>query len=89
MSDQRAEGVSRAVGAFAAFAGAYGARKVVAYGWRRITGKEPPTDPQDPKVGIGEALTWAVLLGVAMEAARLLAGRAATKNIRRSDSGAK
>ena len=88
MSDQRAEGVSRAVGAFAAFAGAYGARKVVAYGWRRITGKEPPTDPQDPKVGIGEALTWAVLLGVAMEAARLLAGRAATKNIRRGDSGA-
>ena len=88
MSDQRAEGVSRAVGAFAAFAGAYGARKVVAYGWRRITGKEPPTDPQDPKVGIGEALTWAVLLGVAMEAARLLAGRAATKNIRRGDSEA-
>ena len=88
MSDQRAEGVSRAVGAFAAFAGAYGARKVVAYGWRRVTGKEPPTDPQDPKVGIGEALTWAVLLGVAMEAARLLAGRAATKNIRRGDSEA-
>jgi hypothetical protein len=72
------------VGAFAAFAGAYGARKVVAYGWRRITGKEPPTDPQDPGVGIGEALTWAILLGVAMEAARLLAGRAATKNLRRS-----
>ena len=88
MADKRAEGVSRAVGAFAAFAGAYGARKLVGYGWKRVTGKEPPTDPQDPGVGIGEALIWAVLLGVAMEAARLLAGRAATKNIRRGDSGA-
>ena len=87
MADNRAEGVSRAVGAFAAFAGAYGARKLVGYVWRRITGKEPPTDPQDPRVGIGEALTWAVVLGVAMEAARLLAGRAATKNIRRADNG--
>ena len=88
MADKRAEGVSRTVGAFAAFAGAYGARKLVTYGWKRVTGKEPPTDPQDPRVGVGEALIWAVLLGVAMEAARLLAGRAATKNIRRPDSGA-
>ena len=87
MADKRAEGVSKAVGAFAAFAGAYGARKLVIYGWKRVTGKEPPTDPQDPEVGVGEALTWAVVLGVAMEAARLLAGRAATKNIRRGDSG--
>ena len=46
MADKRAEGVSRAVGAFAAFAGAYGARKLVGYGWKRVTGKEPPTDPQ-------------------------------------------
>jgi Protein of unknown function (DUF4235) len=88
MADNRAEGVSKAVGAFAAFAGAYGARKLVTYGWRRITGKEPPTDPQDPRVGVGEALIWAVVLGVAMEAARLLAGRAATNNIRRADNGA-
>jgi hypothetical protein len=88
MAEKRAEGVSKAAGAFAAFAGAYGARKVTMYVWKRITGKEPPTDPQDPEVGIGEALTWAVLLGVAMEAARLLAGRAATKNIRRGNSGA-
>ena len=80
-----AEGVSRTVGALAAFAGAYGARKIVAYGWKRITGKEPPTDPQDPKIGVGEALTWAILLGVAMEAARLLAGRAASGNLRRAE----
>jgi hypothetical protein len=31
---------------------------------------------------------WAIVLGVTMETARLLAGRAATKNIRRSVGGA-
>ena len=34
------------------------------------------------------ALAWAVALGVSMEVARLLAWRAASKNMRRIDSGA-
>ena len=88
MADDRREGINKALAATAAFAAGYGARKLVSLGWKRVTGKEPPNDPHDPKVGVGEALTWAILLGVAMEAARLLAGRAATKNIRRGDSGA-
>ncbi len=88
MADDRGEGISRALGATAAFAAGYGARKLVTLGWKRITGKEPPNDPHDPRVGVGEALAWAVALGVSMEVARLLAGRAAAKNMRRSDSGA-
>jgi len=88
MQDDRGEGFSRALGATAAFAAGYGARKVVTLGWKRITGKEPPNDPHDPKVGVGEALAWAIALGVSMEVARLLAGRAATKNMRRGTSGA-
>jgi hypothetical protein len=88
MSDKRGEGMNRALAAVAALAAGYGARKLVTFGWTKITGREPPNDPHDPKVSIGEALTWAVLLGVAIEAARLLAGRAASKNIRRDDSGA-
>jgi uncharacterized protein DUF4235 len=88
MADNRGEGISRALGATAAIAAGYGARKLVTLGWKKITGKEPPNDPHDPKVGVGEALAWAVALGVSMEVARLLAGRAATKNLRRGDSGA-
>ncbi len=88
MADNRGEGVSRALGATAAFAAGYGARKLVTFGWKKFTGKEPPDDPHDPRVGIGEAVAWAVALGVSMEIARLLAGRAATKNMRRSNSGA-
>jgi Protein of unknown function (DUF4235) len=88
MADDRGEGISRALGAIAALAAGYGARKLVTIGWKRLTGKEPPNDPHDPRVGVGEALAWAVALGVSMEVARLLAGRAAAKNMRRNSSGA-
>ena len=85
---QSGDGLSRALGATAAFAAGYGTRKLVTLAWKRITGKEPPSDPNDPQVSIGEALTWALVLGGSMETARLLAGRAATKNMRRrSNSG--
>jgi hypothetical protein len=84
---KRGDGVSKALAAAAAFAAGYGARKLVTFGWKRVTGKEPPDDLNDPMVSIGEALTWAIVLGVTMETARLLAGRAAVKNIRRGDSG--
>jgi hypothetical protein len=87
MSDKRGEGLSRGLGAVAAFGAGYAARKAVLYAWKRVTGKEPPSDPQDPKVGIGEALLFSVVLGVTMEAARLLAGRAATKKLRRGEGG--
>jgi hypothetical protein len=85
---QSGDGLSKALGATAAFAAAYGTRKLVTLVWKRITGKEPPSDPNDPQVSIGEALTWAVVLGVSMETARLIAGRAATKKMRHSDGGA-
>jgi Protein of unknown function (DUF4235) len=88
MSDKRADGLTRALGATAAFAAGYGARKLVTFGWKQVTGREPPSDPHDPQVAVGEALMWAVVLGVTMETARLLAGRAATRNIRRGAGGA-
>lgn len=82
MSDNRVSGGSKALGAIAAFAAAFAARKLLTFGWKQITGKEPPSDPQDPHVGIGEALSWAVVLGVGIETARLLAMRAATRKMR-------
>jgi hypothetical protein len=82
MSDQRGDGVSRAVGTFAAVAAAMVTRKLVTAGWKRFTGKEPPSDPQDPHVGFGEALSWAIVLGVTMETARLVAQRVATRRMR-------
>jgi len=83
MADKRGDGLSRAVGTFAAVAAAMGTRKLVTVGWKKITGKEPPSDPGDPQVGFSEALSWAILLGVTMETARLLAQRATVRRITR------
>ena len=55
--------------------------------WTKATGKEPPVSPEDPEVGIREALGWAVVTGVGLEAARLLATRAATKQVRAYQAG--
>jgi hypothetical protein len=83
MSQKHGNGGSRAVGTVAALAAAYGTRRLMTLGWKRVTGKEPPSDPHDPQVSIREALSWAVLLGVSIETARLLAMRAATRRVRR------
>jgi hypothetical protein len=84
MSDKRGDGATKALGAAAAFVAAFVARKVITVGWKRLTGKEPPSDPQDPRVGTGEAVGYAVLMGVVMGATRVLAIRAATARMRRA-----
>jgi hypothetical protein len=86
MSDKRGDGASKALGAAAAFGAAFAARKVMSMGWTRVTGKEPPNDPQDPGVGMAEALAWAVAMGAVIGAARVLAIRAATGRMRRTHS---
>jgi hypothetical protein len=87
MSDQRTDIATRVAGMAAAFAAAFIARKVITFAWTRITGKEPPVSPEDPDVGIKEAMGWAVVTGVGLEAARLLATRAATKQVRHYQAG--
>jgi hypothetical protein len=51
-------------------------RKIITAIWTRTTGNEPPTDPHDPDIALKEALGWSIVMGVGMEAARLLASRA-------------
>jgi hypothetical protein len=82
MSEKRGDGGAKVLGAAAAFGAAFAARKIITIVWKQVTGKEPPSDPHDPRVGIGEALGWAVITGVGIETARLLAVRFATKRLR-------
>ena len=70
---------TKVVSAVAAMAAAFIARKLITYAWTKATGKEPPTNPEDPQVALAEALGWAVLTGISVEAARLLATRAAAR----------
>ncbi len=86
MSDKRGDGATKALSTVAALGAAFVARKVITVAWTKVTGKEPPTDPEDPAVGMAEALGWAVATGVVVAAVRVLAVRAATSRMRRSNA---
>jgi Protein of unknown function (DUF4235) len=79
MADRKVDFGTKIVSAVAAMAAAFVARKVITLAWTKATGKEPPSNPEDPQVGLSEALGWSVLTGVAVGAARLLATRAAAR----------
>ena len=84
MSDKRGDGASRALNTVAALGAAFVARKVATVVWTKVTGHEPPADPEDPAVGMAEALGWAIAMGVVVGAVRVIAIRAATSRSRRS-----
>lgn len=79
MAKQQKSGefAAQVVGSVTALAAAYVARKALTFAWTQATGKAPPTEPESPDVGLGEALGWAVVTGVGMEVTRVLAVRAA------------
>ncbi len=76
MSAKKADVGSRAVSALAGMAAAFAVRKLLSFGWTKITGKRPPEHPEDPQVALGEALAWGILLGAGVHTARMLATRA-------------
>ncbi|HEY1344901.1 MAG TPA: DUF4235 domain-containing protein [Streptosporangiaceae bacterium] len=80
------DGASKIVAVVAAFAAAFIARKALTFGWTKVTGKEPPSE-QDPDVGWAEALGWAVVIGVGIQAARMVATRTVTKRMRHAPAG--
>lgn len=69
----------RIAGGLAAAAAGFCTRKLITFAWTRVTGKVPPDDPHDPQVAMAEAIGFAIVMGVGMEVARLLAMRAAVK----------
>ena len=84
MAGKRGDGMSQTVGVMAGLVAGFATRKLVTAGWKKLTGKEPPSDPRDLHVSLGEALSWAIVLGVAMETARLVAIRVTTRRLTRS-----
>jgi Protein of unknown function (DUF4235) len=55
------------------------ARKLLMFTWTKVTGKKPPTNPEDPGVALPEALGWSVLVGITVAAVRVLAIRAVSR----------
>jgi len=70
---------TRVFNALTTMAASFIARKAVTFAWTKVTGKKPPTNPEDPGVAMVEALSWSVLTGVTVAALRLLAIRAVAR----------
>ncbi|HUB39768.1 MAG TPA: DUF4235 domain-containing protein [Streptosporangiaceae bacterium] len=79
-------GGSRLVGALVGAGAAFLARKILSFGWTKITGKEPPEHPENPEVALREALIWGIVLGAGVHTARMLATRATARRSSDSDS---
>lgn len=60
------------------------AQKVLTSGWKKATGKEPPTDPANPDVRWREAAGWAAASAAVVALARLLAQRRVAATWRRA-----
>ena len=52
-------------------------RKLLDHSWKAASGKNPPENPADPDVSIGEAVMWAAVSGTLIGVARMLATRRA------------
>ena len=72
-------GGSRLVSALVGAGAAFLARKVLSFGWTKVTGKKPPEHPEDPQVALREALIWGIVLGAGVHTARMLATRATAR----------
>lgn len=82
-----AEGSSKIWSAFSVAAGLTAvalAKKAVDTSWTVATGKKPPENPADPDVDLPEAVAFALVTGMAIGLARMLAQRRAASYYFRS-----
>ncbi|WP_214111251.1 DUF4235 domain-containing protein [Acrocarpospora catenulata] len=69
----------RIVGGLVGLAVGFASKKVLTFAWEKTTGKKPPANADSPDVSLGEAIAYAVVMGLGMEVARIIATRAAAK----------
>ncbi|WP_061291910.1 DUF4235 domain-containing protein [Herbidospora cretacea] len=69
----------RIVGGLVGLAVGFAAKKVLSFGWEKATGKKPPASVDSPDVSLGEAIAYAVVMGLGIEVTRIITTRAAAK----------
>jgi hypothetical protein len=76
MADKEKEDIgTKVVNGATTMVAAFVARKLLTVAWTKATGKKPPTNPEDPRVALAEALSWSVLVGITVAAVRIFAIR--------------
>ncbi|MEU7000572.1 DUF4235 domain-containing protein [Nonomuraea sp. NPDC046570] len=79
MADDKPDIAWRVIGGLVGLATAWAAKKVLGFVWVKATGKEPPVDAEAPEVSLGEAIGYAVVMGVGMQVAQIVVNRTAKK----------
>ncbi len=74
----------RILGGVSAVLAGIAARKLLAAGWRKTTGHNPPANPAAPGTQWREAVAFAFVSGAAMGLARMIATRRAAGFYRKS-----
>ncbi|GGO26380.1 hypothetical protein GCM10010116_52910 [Microbispora rosea subsp. aerata] len=72
----------RIIGGLLGLAVGFCSRKVLTFAWEKATGKKPPASADSPEIGLGEAIAYAVVMGLGMEIARIVVTRSAAKKWR-------
>ncbi|MEN3534188.1 DUF4235 domain-containing protein [Microbispora sp. ZYX-F-249] len=72
----------RIVGGLLGLAVGFCSRKVLSFAWEKATGKKPPASADSPDIGLGEAIAYAVVMGLGMEITRIVVTRSAAKKWR-------
>ena len=78
MSGKSKGNSSRSLLEAAGLVAVFATRRVLQLGWRRVTGKEPPTGPDDLEVPLSQTVVWTLVLGALATTARRFAIRYAT-----------
>lgn len=79
MADDKPDVAWRVAGGLLGLLTAWVAKKVLGWAWVKATGKEPPLDSESPDVGMGEAIGYAVVMGVGMSVAQIVVNKTAKR----------
>ncbi|MFJ2029794.1 DUF4235 domain-containing protein [Streptosporangium sp. NPDC087985] len=69
----------RAIGGMAGLVTAWATKKVIGFAWEKTTGRKPPEDNESLEISLGEAIGYAVVMGVGMQVAQIVVARTARK----------
>jgi len=78
MADDKPDLAWRVVGGLVGLGTAWAAKKVLGFAWKKVTGKDAPGEDDD-EVGLGEAIGYAVVMGVGMQVAQIVVNRTARR----------
>lgn len=76
-SKSKGRALWKVYGRFATMLAGIASLRAVNFGWRLVTGRQPPATPENPEVTMREAAIWAVMSGAVAQLAKIVVTRKA------------